>query len=82
MFCNSSEDFGRFLKWINCELGNESQKQIASKVKYIFILGDLVDGCGVYPDQEKELVIKDIKEQYKACADFLSKIPKKIKLII
>ena len=76
------EDFNRFLKWINCDLGNESQKQIASKVKYIFILGDLVDGCGVYPGQEKELVIKDIKEQYKACADFLSKIPKNIKLII
>ncbi|MBW2976058.1 DNA-directed DNA polymerase II small subunit [Candidatus Woesearchaeota archaeon] len=76
------EDFSRFLKWINSSLGNEQQKQIASKVKYIFILGDLVDGCGVYPGQEKELEIKDIKDQYKICADLLSEIPKGIQLVI
>ena len=76
------DDFNRFLKWINCGLGSKIQREIASKVKYIFIVGDLVDGCGVYPNQEKELEIKDIKDQYKVCADFLSKIPQKIKLIV
>jgi len=76
------DDFNKFLKWINCELGNELQRQIASKVKYIFLIGDLVDGCGVYPDQEKELEIKDIKDQYRVCAELLSKIPENIKLII
>ncbi len=76
------DDFNRFLKWTNCELGSKTQREIASKVKYIFIIGDLVDGCGVYPNQEKELEIKDIKDQYNVCADFLSKIPPKIKLII
>ena len=76
------EDFQRFLKWINNDLGNEAQRLIASKVKYIFILGDLVDGCGVYPDQEKDLKIKDIKDQYKECANLLDKIPKHIKVII
>jgi DNA polymerase II small subunit len=76
------EDFGKFLKWINGNLGNETQRQIASKVKYIFIIGDLVDGCGVYPGQDKELDIKDIKDQYKVCADLFSKIPKNIKLVV
>jgi DNA polymerase II small subunit len=76
------DDFNKFLKWINCELGNETQRQIASKVKYIFIIGDMVDGCGVYPGQEKELEINDIKDQYKVCADLLSRIPSNIKLII
>jgi len=76
------DDFNRFLRWINCDLGSEEQRQIASKVKYIFLLGDLVDGCGVYPGQEKELEINDIKDQYKICAQFLSKIPTAIKLII
>lgn len=76
------EDFNRFLRWINCDLGSETQRQIASKVKYIFILGDLVDGCGVYPGQEKELEINDVKNQYKICGEFLSKIPREIKLII
>ncbi len=76
------EDFSRFLKWINCEMGSQSQRQIASKVKYIFIMGDLVDGCGVYPGQEKELDIKDIKGQYAALAGFLRQIPKNITIII
>ncbi|MBI2135005.1 DNA-directed DNA polymerase II small subunit [Candidatus Woesearchaeota archaeon] len=76
------EDFSRFLKWINQDLGNEGQRYIASKVKYIFIVGDLVDGCGIYPDQEKELAIKDIKDQYKECAELLGKIPQHIKLIL
>ncbi|MAE43017.1 DNA polymerase II [Candidatus Woesearchaeota archaeon] len=76
------EDFNKFLKWINQDLGNEEQKKTASKVKYIFILGDSVDGCGIYPEQDKELNIKDIKEQYQECASLLSQIPKNIKLII
>ena len=76
------EDFNKFLRWINCDLGSETQRQIASKVKYIFIIGDLVDGCGVYPGQEKELEIMDIKDQYEICTEFLSKIPREIKLII
>lgn len=76
------EEFNRFFEWIQGNAGNEKQKEIASKIKYIFILGDLVDGVGIYPDQSKELIIKDIYEQYQACADYLKKIPSHIKLII
>jgi len=75
-------DFNRFLKWINQETGTEEQKRIASKVKYLFIIGDLVDGCGVYPGQEKELEIKDIKNQYRVCAEVLSNIPINIEIIV
>jgi DNA polymerase II small subunit len=76
------DEFEKFLKWINGEAGNETQKNIAKKVHYIFIAGDLVDGVGIYPGQEEELTIKDIYEQYKECARLLDKIPKRIKLII
>lgn len=76
------EDFEKFLKWINLEIGNDDQKKVASKVKYIFIVGDLVDGCGIYPEQDKELEIKDIYEQYKECAYLLSKIPKNIEIVV
>ena len=75
-------DFNRFLKWINQELGNEAQRETASKVKYVFVLGDLVDGCGIYPGQDKELTIKDINKQYEECANLLRQIPQNIKLII
>jgi len=76
------DDFEKFLKWINGEMGNEQQKHIAKNVEYIFIAGDLVDGCGIYPEQDKELAIKDIYEQYKECANLLKQIPKHIPLII
>ncbi len=76
------EAFDKFLKWINQQAGNEKQKEIAAKVQYIFIVGDLVDGCGIYPEQDKELEIKDIHEQYEKCAKLLSQIPPRIHIII
>lgn len=76
------DDFERFLNWINQKAGNEKQKEIASKVRYIFIVGDLVDGVGIYPGQEKELVIPDIYSQYKECTRLISQIPKNISIII
>lgn len=72
----------KFLKWINGELGDEKQRQLVKKVKYIFIVGDVVDGIGIYPGQENDLEITDIYEQYKACARLLAQIPQRIKIII
>lgn len=76
------DDFEKFLKWINGEMGNEQQRRIAKNVGYIFIAGDVVDGCGIYPEQDKELIIKDIYQQYKECAELLKQIPSHIPLII
>jgi DNA polymerase II small subunit len=76
------DDFKKFIKWINGNLGNPSQREIASKVKYIIVAGDLVDGVGVYADQYDELTLKDVREQYKMCADYLAQIPKHIKIVL
>ena len=76
------EESRRFLKWINGNLGNLAQREIAGKVKYVLVVGDIVDGVGVYQDQYDELSIKDVKEQYKMCADFLSEIPQHITIVI
>ena len=76
------DDFEKFLKWINGEIGNEQQRHIAKNIEYIFIAGDLVDGCGIYPEQDKELITRDIYQQYKECADLLRQIPQHIPLII
>ncbi len=77
-----SEEFEKFLRWINGDMGSQQQKHIAQKVQYIFIAGDLVDGCGIYPEQDKELLTKDIYQQYRECAELLKQIPKHIPLII
>lgn len=76
------DNFLKFIKWLNADLGSEKQKEIARKVKYLFIVGDCVDGVGIYPNQEKLLSIKDIKEQYKKLAEFLAKIRSDINIIL
>ncbi|WP_405267315.1 DNA-directed DNA polymerase II small subunit [Methanobrevibacter sp.] len=74
--------FQRFIDWINCEYGSEEQRKVAEDVKYLIIGGDIVDGIGVYPNQEKELAIKDITQQYNEAAKFLGNIRSDIKIII
>ena len=78
LFVNDA--FERFIKWINGEIPEYSN--IAKLVKFIVLNGDLIDGIGVYPDQEKELAISDLKGQYDKLYSFLDRIPKNIKLIL
>ncbi|MEA1904912.1 MAG: metallophosphoesterase, partial [Candidatus Hadarchaeota archaeon] len=42
----------------------------------------LVDGIGVYPGQEEELLINDIYKQYDAVAELLSQVPDYVKMVI
>ena len=74
--------FVNFIKWLNGDFGNENQREIANDVKYLLIAGDIVDGIGVYPHQEKELAIKDITSQYDEAARFLGELRSDVKIII
>ena len=69
-------------KWIKGELGSDQQKEVAKKTKYIVIVGDLVSGVGVYPNQDKELVIKDIYEQYDEFAKLIKQFPEDKEIIL
>ncbi|MEM0351198.1 MAG: DNA-directed DNA polymerase II small subunit [Archaeoglobaceae archaeon] len=71
-----------FIQWLNCESKNEEMNRIAEKVKYLIVAGDIVDGVGVYPDQEKELAIIDVYEQYEVAASHFDSIRKDITIII
>jgi len=71
-----------FLRWINGEMGNSRQRDVAGKIKYLVIPGDVVDGIGIYPDQDKELSIVDVYRQYEALAEQLRLIPEHISMII
>jgi DNA polymerase II small subunit len=76
------QEFEDFIEWINQKKGSDEQREIASKTKYLLITGDLVEGVGVYPGQEKDLAIKDIKSQYDLFTGYLKRIPPHITIFI
>ena len=76
------EAFNRFILWLNGKYGNERMREIASHVKYVLIAGDVVDGIGIYPNQIKELTVKNIYEQYELAANYIEQIPDYIEVII
>ncbi len=76
------EKFIKFTNWLSGKVGSDVQKEMARKVSHIFVIGDLVDGLGIYPGQEEELTIKDIYKQYEECARYLLMIPNRINIII
>lgn len=73
------ENFEKFINYLN---GNVPKTPEASKIKYLIIGGDLVTGVGVYPNQERDLIIADLEEQNLAMSELLKKIRKDIKIII
>jgi DNA polymerase II small subunit len=73
------KNFLKFVDYLNGKIPNASD---FSKIKYVFVVGDIVAGVGVYPNQEKDLEIKDIEGQYSKAAELFGKIRKDIKLII
>ena len=70
--------FNRFISFLNGKIGNSTYRNKASKIKYLVINGDLVDGIGVYPNQEQDLEISDIYNQYKKACEFIAEIPEYI----
>src|SRR3989344_3781984 len=75
------EEFLNFIKWLNGDYGDNLQKEISKDVRYLIFGGDLVEGVGIYPGQENDLVIKDVREQYKKLSEYLSLIRKDIKIV-
>ena len=72
-------EFQDFLNWIN---GNSGDLEIVSKIRYVVIAGDVVDGIGVYPGQEEELTELNLSKQYDEFAGLMAQIPKSIKIFV
>jgi DNA polymerase II small subunit len=69
------KEWDRFVNWLN-------KDPAATNVRYIIVPGDLVDGIGIYPDQEDELVIEDVYAQYTELARLMRGIPERIKIVM
>jgi DNA polymerase II small subunit len=74
-----ADDFSRFLQWINGGLGD---KDVVNRIKYLVIAGDLVDGVGVYPNQEFQLAEKDPRKQYEMAAELLRQVPGHVQIVL
>ena len=70
------KEFDSFVSWLS------DPDPIARKVRFVILAGDVVDGVGVYPNQDKELDCLTIEEQLTKLEEVLSKIPKNIKVFI
>jgi len=71
-----------FLKFIDYLNGKFSEDKEYLKIKYLFLVGDVITGVGNYPNQEFDLEIVNIENQFIALAELLGKIRKDIKIII
>jgi len=77
------DQFKLFIDMLNGKnIDNETLAEIIPKIRYFLIAGDCVDGIGVFPGQENELIITDIRKQYRHLYNLLKKVPDRIKVII
>lgn len=70
------EEFSEFVSWLS------SPDPVARKIRFVLIGGDVVDGVGIYPNQNKELTCQTIEEQLVRVEELIDKIPKNVKIII
>ncbi|ERH02644.1 MAG: archaeal DNA polymerase II, small subunit/DNA polymerase delta, subunit B [Halonotius sp. J07HN6] len=64
----------RFADWLHTDE--------AEHVEYLLIAGDMVEGVGVYPDQDEELDIVDIFDQYEAFSEYLKAVPGDMEIVM
>ncbi|MCX8200698.1 MAG: metallophosphoesterase [Candidatus Caldarchaeum sp.] len=68
--------FENFLDWLN-----RGKDGVVKRITHLIIGGDLVEGIGVYPGQEKDLEIRNVEDQLKAAAKILAQIPARIEVV-
>ncbi len=75
------KSFSKMIRWLNGDT-DSSQKSLAGSIKYIIVGGDVADGIGVYPNQDRDLAVPDMYTQYKMMFDFMDAIPEYIHVFI
>src|SRR3990172_4145145 len=68
--------WSKFIGWAN------GGGELAKAMKYLVVSGDVVDGIGVYPNQDRELAVDDIYGQYEGLARRLAGLPDHLRVIM
>ena len=69
-----ADAWSRFADWLHTEE--------AERVEYLLVAGDMVEGVGVYPNQDEELDIVDIYEQYEQFSEHLKEVPGDMEILM
>ncbi|MGQ0534613.1 MAG: DNA-directed DNA polymerase II small subunit [Methanobacteriota archaeon] len=77
-----ANEWDHFVAWLNGEGRTATERDLAERVKYVILNGDVVDGIGIYPGQAKALAIEDIFEQYRFAGEELARLPSRVKLVV
>jgi DNA polymerase II small subunit len=64
----------RFADWLHTD--------DARDVEYLLVAGDMVEGVGVYPNQDEELDIVDVYDQYDRFSQLLKEVPGDIEIVM
>ena len=70
------KEFESFTDWLR------SPDPIARRVRFVLIAGDIIDGVGIYPNQDRELLQPTIELQLSKLDEMLSRIPENIKVFM
>ncbi|MCI4364153.1 MAG: metallophosphoesterase [Thermoplasmata archaeon] len=62
--------------------GEGPDPEVAAEIRHVVVAGDLVDGIGIYPHQERDLAIHDILEQYVELGRRLAELPARLNVIV
>lgn len=76
------DEFEKFLLWLSGKVGTPEQRKISERVAYVIFTGDLVEGVGIYPEQDLDLNIIDIRSQYAEFARYIKMIPSHLQVIL
>ena len=69
-----ADAWSRFADWLHTDE--------ADAIEYLLIAGDMVEGVGVYPDQDEELDIVDIYDQYDRFSEHLKEVPGDLEIVM
>jgi DNA polymerase II small subunit len=62
--------------------GKGPRPELAERIAHVVVAGDLVDGIGIYPNQERDLAIHDIYDQYAELARRLRELPERLQVVV
>ena len=74
-----TENWGHLIDFLR---GQGPHAELAAEIDHVVIAGDLVDGIGVYPQQERDLAIADVVEQYAELGRRLSELPARLNVVV